>query len=236
VVLKILLTGGTGILGTQILSDNYDNSRVKICYPTRQKLDITSVTSVRDYFNNNPFDMVLHCAAYTKTLKAEEEIKECIKTNIVGTWNLLKHSMTKKLRFVYISTDYVFDGQSGNYFHDSPINPVGSYSMSKAAAELMVRMYDKSLSVRTSFVPKEFPHPAAFIDQYTNRDYVDIISPLVFKMAISDKTGIAHVGTDKKSVYEMAQRRKKDVKAISINDVDFYLPCDVSLAQIENIK
>lgn len=232
-VLKVLLTGGTGLLGTQILSD-YDSNRVKIYHPTRKELEITSATSVGDYFNSNSFDMVLHCAAYTKTLKAEEEIKECIETNIVGTWNLLKYSMAKKLRFVYISTDYVFDGQGGNYFHDSPISPVGSYSMSKAAGELMVRMYDRSLSVRTSFVPNEFPYPAAFTDQYTNRDYVDIISPLIFKVAISDKTGIAHVGTDKKSVYEMAQRRKKDVKAISISDVAFYLPCDVSLAQIEN--
>jgi dTDP-4-dehydrorhamnose reductase len=234
VVLKVLLTGGTGILGTQILSDQYNVSHIKIYHPLRKDLDITSINSVFSYFANNCFDMVLHCAAYTQTLTAEEEIKKCIETNIIGTWNLLKCSMEKKMRFVYISTDYVFDGRNGNYHPEDAINPIGRYSKSKAAAELMVRMYDNSLSIRTSFVPKEFPHNAAFIDQYTNRDYVDIISPLVLKAAISNKIGVAHVGTGKKSVFKMAQRRKKDVKAISINDVDFYLPSDVSLAKIEN--
>ncbi len=232
--LKILLTGASGVLGRQINLDSRQHSEFEILSPMRSELNITSDASVCSYFNNHEFDTVLHCAAYTKTLKAPEEVERCIKTNIIGTWNLLKCTMEKKKRFVYISTDYVFDGHKGNYLPTDPINPIGSYSMSKASAELMVRMYDKSLSIRTSFVPREFPHAAAFIDQYTNRDYVDIISPLVLQAATSDKVGIAHVGTRKKSVFDMAQKRKKGVKKISINDVGFYLPPDVSMEGMDN--
>jgi dTDP-4-dehydrorhamnose reductase len=234
VVLKVLLTGGSGILGGQIIFDARTKRHVQIYHPTRTELDIASITSAKSYLNKHDFDMILHCAAYTKTLQTREETQECIETNIVGTWNLLRHAMAKEMRFVYISTDYVFDGKSGNYLPGAAINPVGNYARSKAAAELMVRMYDKALCIRTSFVPNEFPHPAAFVDQYTNRDYVDIISPKVLQAALSSKVGVAHVGTVKKSVFEMAKKRKEDVKEISINDVSFYLPPDISLACLEN--
>lgn len=227
---KILITGGSGVLGTQIITE-WDPD--KILAPTREEMDITSPESVCSYFRNNDFDVVLHCAAYTKTVEALHQIEECVETNVVGTWNLLKNSLAKNIRFVFISTDYVFDGFSGGYTTKDPINPIGNYAMSKASAELLVRMYDNSLTIRTSFVPREFPHKAAFVDQYTTRDYVDVISPMICKLTLSDKTGIAHVGTSKKSVFDLALQRKPDVEMISIKDVDFFLPPDISLIELE---
>jgi dTDP-4-dehydrorhamnose reductase len=87
---------------------------------------------------------------------------------------------------------------------------------------------DNSLVVRTSFCENEFPYPKAFIDQYTSRDYVDIISPLIYKVAISGKTGVVHVGTERKSVYELAASRKPDVGELSVNDINFKVPKDTS--------
>jgi len=232
-VLKVLMTGGTGVLGRQILVDSYEMDDIEICAPTRKQMDISSKDSVMKYFSKGEFDMILHCAAYTKTVKATEEVVECTKINVEGTWNLLQEAIRRDIRFVYISTDYVFDGLRGDYRTTDHINPVGNYAMSKASGELMVRMYEKSLCIRTSFVPNEFPHAAAFRDQHTTRDYVDVIGPLVLKASLSGKKGIAHVGTEKKTVYELARRRKKDVKEISIVDVNFYLPPDTSLGNLE---
>jgi dTDP-4-dehydrorhamnose reductase len=229
---KILITGGSGILGTQII---LECDPVRILTPTREEMDITSLESVCSYFNNNDFDLILHCAAYTKTVDAIQQLEECVESNVIGTWNLLKNSFSKNIRFVFISTDYVFDGLSGGYATRDPINPIGNYAMSKASAELLVRMYNNSLTIRTSFIPCEFPHKGAFVDQYTTRDYVDIISPMIYKLALSDKTGISHVGTPRKSVYDLALRRKQDVKMISIEDMDFYLPPDISLIDLEDI-
>ena len=220
------------MLGSQIISEW---EAVEISAPARKEMDITSLESVRSYFSNNDFDVVLHCAAYTKTVEALHQIEECVETNVVGTWNLLKNCLAQNKRFVFISTDYVFDGLSGEYATKDPINPIGNYAMSKASAELLVRMYKNSLTIRTSFIPREFPHKAAFVDQYTTRDYVDIISPMICKLVLSDKTGIAHVGTSKKSVFDLALQRKSDVEMISIKDVDFYLPPDISLVELEDI-
>jgi len=231
---EILLTGGSGILGTQMLEEWKGEPNIKITSPSSSELDISCPTSVRDFFDNKHFDIILHCAAYTNTVEASIEVENCVDTNVMGTWNLVRESMRSGMRFVHISTDYVFDGRAGEYQIDSPINPVGNYSMSKASAELIVRMYHNSLSIRTSFVPKDFPHPAAFSDQYTTRDYVDVISKFIKSLTTSDKLGIVHVGTKKKSVFELAKQRRRDVKKISIHQMDFYLPEDTSLSDLES--
>lgn len=230
---KILLTGGTGILGSQMIKEWENDSNVEVCSPSRAELDITCHRSVQEFFDNNVVDIILHCAAYTDTVSAINQIEDCVDANVIGTWNLLRESMSQDIRFVYISTDYVFDGTQGEYQVSSPINPIGNYSMSKAAAELIVRMYNNSLSIRTSFVPKDFPHPAAFSDQYTTRDYVDVISKFIKNLTTSNKLGIVHVGTKKKSVFELAKQRRRDVKKISIHQMDFHLPEDTSLSDLE---
>jgi len=234
VLKNILVTGGSGLLGSQLVSEWSDTPGIKVVAPPRKELDIAHTQSVSRYFSQHTFEIVVHCAAYTDTVEAMDEVEKCVMTNVIGTWNMLREAMKNQSRFVFISTDYVFDGKKGNYRIDDPINPIGNYAMSKGAAELIARMYNNSLSIRTSFVPSEFPHPAAFTDQYTTRDYVDIISSTIRTLSLSQKTGISHVGTSRKSVFELAKKRKKNVKKISIKDVDFYLPPDTSLLDLAN--
>lgn len=220
-------------MGKQMASEWENITEVEVASPPRNELDISCEHSTANYFLEHTFDVIVHCAAYTATVAASKEIEKCVETNILGTWNMLKGAMKNNMRFVFISTDYVFDGKVGNYKVGDPINPIGNYAMSKAAAELIARMYKNSLCIRTSFVPSVFPHPAAFADQYATRDYVDVISPVIRKLSLSEKVGISHVGTDYKSIFELAQKRKANVKPISIKDVDFYLPPDTSLGDLE---
>ena len=62
---------------------------------------------------------------------------------------------------------------------------------------------------------------------------MDVISKFVMNLTISNKLGIVHVGTKKKSVYDLAKQRRGDVRKISIRDMNFYLPEDTSLSDLE---
>ena len=79
-------------------------------------------------------------------------------------------------RLVQISTDYVFNGEKGNYREDDPVFPVNKYAWSKLGGECAVLIYDNSLVVRTSFGPSQFPFEKAFADQWTSRESVGAIA------------------------------------------------------------
>jgi len=222
---KILLIGASGNLGRQLtkISKNFD------C-PTRNDLDISNSEELIAYFIKNKYELVINCAAITDTEFCETNISDCISVNTVGAANLTMLQDQFNFKIVHISTDYVFDGKRGSYTNLDLINPISNYSKSKAAAELIVRMNRKNLIIRTSFFPLEFRHPAAFVDQYTTKDFVDIIAPMIYKESISDKTGIVHIGTEKDSVYNKVKKRYPNIKKMSRKDIkSVYIPYDTSL-------
>lgn len=225
--MKTMITGSSGNLGVELLK--IDN---KIISPKRSEFDITNEDQMMRFFKNNNVSKVIHCAAMTNTSKCEIDIMECIETNILGTISLLKMQNIFKFKLIYISTDYVFDGECGDYKPEDPINPISNYSKSKAAAELAVRMNSNNLVIRTSFFPLEFKHSAAFVNQYTTKDFVDIIAPIVLEEAVSRKTGIVHVGVEKDSVYNKVKKRYPNIKKMSRKDItSVYIPKDTSLAK-----
>ena len=222
---KILVFGGSGRLGSEILKLNS-----KVISPRRNDLNIGDIVSIESFFIDNHIDLVINCAAITDTVFCEKNIHDTIKINTCGPANLVMLQEKYNFKLAHISTDYVFDGKSGNYKPSDPINPISNYSKSKAAAELIVRMNPKNLVIRTSFFPLEFKHPAAFVDQYTTKDFVDIIAPMVYEAAISDKTGVVHIGTEKDSVYNKVKKRYPNIKKMSRKDIkSVYIPYDTSL-------
>jgi len=91
-----------------------------------------------------------------------------------------------------------------------------------------VKTYSNSLIIRTSFCEQVFPYEKAFIDQYTSRDYIDVIAPMILSTAVSNKKGVVHIGTHRKTVYDLAQRRSPLVGKIRRSDVSFNVPRDTS--------
>jgi len=171
-----------------------------------------------------------HAAAFTDVKGAESDPSDAWDINVLGTLNVLKACKLLEKKLIYISTDYVFDGEKGNYNADDPINPLSKYAKTKASGELLVRTYDNSLIIRTSFYGHNFPYDAAFTDQWTSKSYVDIIAPKVLDKIMENSFGIAHVGSDRKTVYDIACERKKNVKAISRSDVGISVPYDTSFS------
>ena len=218
--MKVLLTGGSGLLGTHI---KLELEKIGIDYysPESSECDITSLPNVLETITNYKPTVVIHCAAVAKYKIVEQEPMKAIQANIVGTCNIVTacEKQSNDIKLVYISTDHVFDGQDGDYEINDKINPLSKYAKTKAAGELAVRIYKNHLSIRTSFCPKEFPFDTAYTDKWTSQDYVDLISPKIVEVALGEKTGICNVGHKRRSFYELAYVRNKNIKKGSVAEI-----------------
>jgi len=225
---KIFLTGGSGTLGTEFLKRQFDYN-IEFVAPTSNECDISDFKSVLEFLKNSKCTSILHCAAITSVTKIEKDATEACLINVLGTWNMIRASLLLNKKLVFISTDYVFDGRQGNYKINDPINPISKYAKTKASAELIARCFENTLIIRTSFFGKQFPYDKAVVDQYSTKDYVDIIAPLILKELKRDNLGIVHIGTSRSSTYDKAIKRNPSVKKVSLKDIDFKIPRDVSL-------
>lgn len=192
---KILITGGTGRLATE-LKKHLDGH-----YVGSKDLDFTKKIAKKDY------DLVLHIGAYTDVRKAEFEDKEkCFNVNVYGTFNLVQEY--KDTPFIYISTEFA------KY-------PYCVYALTKKLGEEIVKTHPRYLILRTLFKPNPWPFPFAYIDQYTQGDYVDIIAELLAKRILEwdRKTcALEYLGTGRKTMFELAQRTRRDVEPNSVQD------------------
>lgn len=121
---------------------------------TRQELDISDREDVFSLFEQEKFDAVLNCAAYTNVDGAETNQIVCAMTNDAGVGNLAKASKKINSAFVTISTDYVFDGTKGDFYtqRDQP-KPQGVYAHTKLLGENQARLnYARSIIVRSGWI------------------------------------------------------------------------------------
>lgn len=224
----MLLTGGSGRLGQELVE-----LLPGLLRPTRQELDLTQPETIASALDRYHPHVVIHAAAYTNVAKAEQERSLCWQTNVDGTRHLVRQICDRGLFLVHISTDYVFPGTTGAYTEDDPVGPVRNYyALSKLVAEEMARFVPRHLVIRTSFRPRQWPYPVAFKDVYTSQDYVDVIAPEI-ALALRHLEQIPyvtlHIATERKSVYELARRRKPDVQGGGKVEAKVDLPEDISL-------
>jgi dTDP-4-dehydrorhamnose reductase len=225
---RILLTGGTGRLGRelQVLLSG-------VVAPSRAELDVTQPEMIEAALKRFEPEVLVHAAAYTDVAAAEQNREACWQINVAGTRRIVQAAVNFGVFLVHISTDYVFEGTRGMYKEEDPPGPVlNYYALSKLVAEELVRLAPRHLLIRTSFRPREWPHPVAFTDVYTSQDYVDIIAPEV-ALAIQHHREIPHstlhIATERKSAYELARRRRPDVRPGNKREANVALPDDISL-------
>ncbi len=226
-----LITGGSGLLG---------NSLKKIMpgalYPTKDEFDITDFKSMHKYIekiqeSGKRIKTIMHGAALTSPPIVDKNPSKAIETNIIGTSNVVNLAIEKGIKLVYISTDYVFKGDKGEYSENDELFPVNKYAWSKLGGESAVRMYDNSLIIRTSFSEKEFPYEKAFEDQWTSRESVDTIAKKIAQVLSRNIIGVLHLGGKRKTVFEYANEinPEKNIGKLSIDEVNFSVPKDTSL-------
>lgn len=226
----ILVTGGQGRLGTELLALDLGG---RIVAPDEREMDITSAEAVDQAFARVQPDIVVHMAAYTDVSGAERNRKACWDVNVTGTTNVVRAAMAQGARLVHISTDYVFEGITGGYREDDPPGPVCNYyALTKLAAEAVARLCRRVLVIRTSFRPRDWPYPTAFTDVHTSQDYVDVIAPeiaLAIRRLEEVPFDTLHIATERKSAYDLAKRRREDVQPGSKRQANVALPDDISL-------
>ena len=225
---SLVLTGSRGRLGRSLLP------LLPACLPlTRADLDITDAEAVEKTFRKLRPRVVLHAAAFTDQARAEVERQACWACNVEGTQNIVRAAGNLGCRVVFVSTDYVFSGERGGYREAEPPGPpCNYYSLTKLAAETAVLTLPDSLVVRTSFRPRPWPHPVAFTDLFTSQDYLDVIAPefaLLMNHLDQVPSRILHLGTERKSYFELARRSRPEVKPALRAEVSLSLPADVSL-------
>ncbi|MGE9835097.1 dTDP-4-dehydrorhamnose reductase [Streptococcus orisratti] len=152
----ILVTGANGQLGTELryLLDERNEDYVAVDVA---EMDITDADKVEEVFSQVKPTLVYHCAAYTAVDAAEDEGKELnYAINVTGTENVAKAAAKYGATLVYISTDYVFDGEKPvgqEWLETDTPDPKTEYGRTKRLGEEAVEKYaDKFYIIRTAWV------------------------------------------------------------------------------------
>jgi len=165
--MRILVTGKNGQLGRSIQKLVNTDAKIDInqysndfIFIGRGELDLSSESSIGHYFNNNDkFDVIINCAAYTAVDRAEEEQELANQVNHLAVKQLAGIAKEQKAKLIHISTDYVFDGESDKaYLETDETNPINVYGKTKLAGEKALQeiMPNDAIIIRTSWVYSEY--------------------------------------------------------------------------------
>ncbi|MFC7679248.1 dTDP-4-dehydrorhamnose reductase [Paenibacillus sp. GCM10028914] len=151
--MKVLVTGAHGQLGIDVV-DVFSQIGHEVISCGREELDITDMDNSQRVIMHHSPDIIIHCAAYTAVDAAETDIDGAYLVNTVGTRNIAIASESVGAKLVYISTDYVFNGQADRPYHEyDNTDPQSIYGKSKRAGELLVQeLTTKWFIVRTSWM------------------------------------------------------------------------------------
>lgn len=156
---NILITGANGQLGSELKSLTKNTAQEHFFYTDVQELDITDHPAVLQFIETNSIDTIINCAAYTAVDKAESAFEISAALNHLAVENFAKIAKEKALKFIHISTDYVFDGNKCTPYNetDTP-NPQSVYGETKLAGELAMQAINpkNSIIIRTSWVYSSF--------------------------------------------------------------------------------
>ena len=227
---KIVMTGGSGRFA-QIFKKI--KNKEKFYYPSKKVLNIKNLDSIEKYIKKIKPDYIIHCAALSRPMDIHDKnIEESISTNIIGTSNIVKVCSKKKIKLIYFSTNYVYEGKKGNYKEEDPVLPFNNYGLSKLGGECAVAMYKNSLILRIAMSGKPFLHKYAFKDVKSNFIYHEEVAKIIPK--ILDQKGVLNIGGKIQSIYDFAKETKKDVKKSFGRD--FYPPnTSVNISKLKKI-
>ena len=229
----VTITGAHGLLGTQ-LQPYFPNA---LC-PTHKELDITEPWLAWSQVWPKQ-QTIIHCAA-VKTVECDKSPRNAMNVNIVGTAEMTDMCHITKSKMVYISTDYVFKGDRGNYAPDDAVSPQNYYAETKLAGEYIVKSLPKEqyLIIRLSFFPNEWPYEGAFTDQWTTRVPVSRAAEEITSLIKSEAIGVQHICGPKQTVYDYAlsTANGKEIKPMLLSDCDgnYKRPRDTSLVHGDN--
>src|SRR3989338_1013754 len=157
--MKLLVTGVSGQVGSQVLNiSKHENYGIYFGTEHKKqdgnlfKVDIRNRENVFETVKKVEPNWIIHCAAATKVDWCETNKEQAREINFNGTKNLADAAKEVNSKFLYVSTDYVFDGNKGSYKETDQTNPINYYGVTKLEGELYVKNLNNHLVIRTSHV------------------------------------------------------------------------------------
>jgi dTDP-4-dehydrorhamnose reductase len=228
---KYLVIGGHGKLGRELCH------LIDCVTPSHQELDILSFKQTEFFIADKNIDAVIHLAAITSRAQSERNKALTYATNVIGTANIARVAHKHSKKIIYVSTERVFNGIDGNYKENTRPDPPDWYGYTKLAAEYEIKNITKNyLIIRMSFRPKRWDFPTAFTDVITTADYVDVMAKEMALALSYNISGVIHLGTPKKTVFELAKKKNPKVKPEECPDSAYTRRLDLCLDKWASIK
>ncbi len=215
----MILVSGDGKLANALVKLSTDD--LQIIKLPKKIMDITDEYMVSEVIKNymtqpNFPKYFIHTAALTKPMSINDRNPiMSLTTNIVGTANVAKICHKYGIKFIYISTDFVYDSED-KVNEESSLKPMNKYGWSKLGGECVTKLIPDSLILRCSLCDIPFRHKVAFNDVYrssiTHKDVADII------LKVKDEVGVINVGGEYQSVYDFVSKHQ-DVDKSSGDDI-----------------
>tara|TARA_B100000029_G_scaffold43584_1_gene40367 strand:+ start:9593 stop:10465 length:873 start_codon:yes stop_codon:yes gene_type:complete len=229
--LKFLVTGSSGLVGQQVSKDLSMSYEVVSCYNKAEpeygepvKMDLQNPDEISNVLTQTNPDVILHLGGMTDVELCEKEKTSAFKINSEATEIIAKESANLGSFLVYVSTDYVFDGNAGMYNENDEPNPLGFYAKSKLDGEKHVQKYSPKYCIARISTPfgihqrkKSFPvwvienlkqkkQINVLTDQITSPTYVPNLSKMLIEISNKKIDGILHVsGATNVSRFDMAR-------------------------------
>jgi len=226
---KILVTGSSGLLGSKIIEqarrlyEVIPTYRTRTTFPNSVKMDITQESDVRQVFSHLKPTIVIHTAAETNVDKCEVSKEHAWSVNAKGTENIADMSRMVSAKIIYVSTDYVFDGEKGLYTEEDDPNPINYYGLTKLEGEkYIVDTCEDYVIVRTSVLYGWHPSKSNFVkwvitslednrrinvvnDHYNSPTLADNLAETVLEIIEKDLKGLYHTaGSERIDRFEFA--------------------------------
>ncbi len=241
--MRILITGSNGLLGQKIvrqlkkrkiefLATSKGENRNPDCDDSYYvSMDICSEKEIAGVFNSFLPNHIIHTAAMTNVDACELNPNDCYETNVIATQKLFNEAKKIQAHFQLLSTDFIFDGEKGNYKEEDEPKPLSVYAQSKVDAErfLLNDSYPNYSIVRTIIVygignnlsrtnivcwAKEALSQSQEMriidDQFRAPTWADDLAWACIRICELDKTGVYHIsGPETMSIFEIVERVAK---------------------------
>lgn len=151
---RILLLGGSGILGSEVLVQ-LQQGNIDYIAPLSSDLDVRNRDNLESYISEFKPNWIVNCSAWTNVDGAEDHFEAALELNAIAVKYIADLANKYGCRVIHISTDYVFDGESSQpYNEDAPVSPINRYGQSKLKGEnfLLEVLPDGAYVIRTSWL------------------------------------------------------------------------------------
>ncbi len=217
--MKYFITGGSGLLGERLAAVSNDNDELTLVHNSNPsentiKCDITNEKEVKSAVEKENPDVIIHCAAMTNVDLCEDERKMAYSVNGDGTGFLAKAAHDINAKIIYVSTDFVFDGERGYYKEDEKVNPLGIYAKSKYDGEVQLAKYSDDWAIARVSVLYGWHSRLNFttwvIEQLRQKNEINIVTDQINSPTLADNAAEA--------IFKIAQKNKNGIFHTAGND------------------